>query len=355
MSRLFFRETVEPIITTHFPCLQYAAARLGRGSEVLGLDDEMSRDHDWGPRLTLFLQDEELEEYTSQLDRALRENLPHTFRGYSTHWSLPNEDHTWELIETMEGPINHRVEITSVRAFILDYLGFDITGELQTADWLTFPQQKLLGITTGEIFHDGIELGAVHEYFSWYPHDVWLYLLASVWQRIGQEEHLMGRAGEAGSEIGSSLIAARLVRDTMRLCFLMEKHYAPYAKWFGLAFSQLRCASKLTPILEKVLRARTWQDRDKWLAKTYEVSVKLFNALGVIPAIREQTTSFYKRPFQVIWGEKISDAIMQQIKDPAFKQIARRSPIGGIDLFSDNTDLLEEPSFQHILQKLFLI
>ena len=135
----------------------------------------------------------------------------------------------------------------------------------------------------------------------------------------------------------------------------MEKHYAPYAKWFGLAFSQLRCASKLTPILEKVLRARTWQDRDKWLAKTYEVSVKLFNALGLIPAIREQTTSFYKRPFQVIWGEKISDAIMQQIKDPAFKQIARRSPIGGIDLFSDNTDLLEEPSFQHILQKLFLI
>ena len=165
----------------------------------------------------------------------------------------------------------------------------------------------------------------------------------------------MGRAGEAGSEIGSALIAARLVRDVMRLCFLMEKHYAPYAKWFGLAFSQLRSASELTPILEKVLRARTWQARDKWLVKAYEISVKMFNALEIIPAVPDQTTPFYNRPFQVIWGEKISSAIMQQSKIHLLKQITRRSPVGGIDLFSDNTDLLEEPSFQHVLQKLFLI
>lgn len=354
LSGLFYREAVAPIITAKFPQLKYAAARLGHGSEVLGFDDEMSRDHDWGPRVTLFLSDDELETTKPQIDQVLRLNLPLQFLGYSTNWSSPRVDGTLQRIDLAKGPVNHRVEITSAHAFILDYLGFDLTGELQTTDWLTFPQQKLLGITTGEVFHDDVGLQDVREYFSWYPHEVWLYQLASAWQRIGQEEHLMGRAGEAGSEIGSALIAARLVRDVMRLCFLMEKHYAPYAKWFGLAFSKLRSASNLTPILEKVLRAKTWQARDKWLAKAYEVSAKMFNALGIIPAVSDQTTSFYNRPFRVIWGEKISSAIMQQVKAPAFKQITRRSPIGGIDLFSDNTDLLEEPSFQHVLQELFL-
>ena len=64
--------------------------------------------------------------------------------------------------------------------------------------------------------------------FKYYPRDVWLYLMASGWNRIGQEEHLMGRAGLAGDEIGSALIGSRLVRDLMRLCFLMEQQYAPY-------------------------------------------------------------------------------------------------------------------------------
>lgn len=46
LSRLFYREAVEPIIKPHFPYLKYAAARLGQGSEVMGYAYAMSRDHD---------------------------------------------------------------------------------------------------------------------------------------------------------------------------------------------------------------------------------------------------------------------------------------------------------------------
>jgi hypothetical protein len=73
----------------------------------------------------------------------------------------------------------------------------------------------------------------MRERLAYYPRDVWLYLLAAGWARIGQEEHLMGRAGTVGDEVGSALIGARLVRDIMRLAFIMERTYAPCAKWFA--------------------------------------------------------------------------------------------------------------------------
>lgn len=35
---------------------------------------------------------------------------------------------------------------------------------------------------------------------------------------------------------GSAVITARLARDLMRLCLLMDRRYPPYSKWLGTAF-----------------------------------------------------------------------------------------------------------------------
>ena len=125
---------------------------------------------------------------------------------------------------------------STLAGFFRHYIEFDISAEIEPTDWLTFGEQKLRTITAGEVFHDDLGLEAIRTRFAYYPRDVWLYMLASGWQRIGQEEHLMWRAGYVGDEIGSTIIAGRLVRDLMRLCFLMERQYAPYPKWFGTAF-----------------------------------------------------------------------------------------------------------------------
>lgn len=62
-----------------------------------------------------------------------------------------------------------------------------------------------------------------------------------------------------GDDLGSRLIAASLVRDLMKLCFLIEKTYAPYTKWFGTAFTKLRCAPELGSVFERVLSANSWR------------------------------------------------------------------------------------------------
>jgi len=241
LAEAFFREAVAPVLGSKYPGLEYAAALIGSGSEVLGFDTEMSVDHHWGPRAMLFLRPPDFDAHRPGIGTLLSHKLPHSFRGYPTNFSEPDpaDSGTQLLSPTTMGTVNHRVEMLTLAGFLDDYLGIEIDRELTPADWLTLPHQKLRSICAGRVFRDDLGLEAIRSRLAWYPDDVWLYVLASCWARIGQEEHLMGRAGLVGDDIGSALIAARLVRDVMRLAFLMERRYPPYAKWFGTAFTGL--------------------------------------------------------------------------------------------------------------------
>jgi hypothetical protein len=58
LSEQFYIEIVAPILKTHFPDVPYSAALIGWGSEVLGFDDDVSTDHNWGLRFQIFLSKE---------------------------------------------------------------------------------------------------------------------------------------------------------------------------------------------------------------------------------------------------------------------------------------------------------
>jgi hypothetical protein len=335
----FYAQIVRPLLEKHFPGVAYSAALLGDGSETLGYDTPMSRDHHWGPRVMLFVREAEIT-LAPQIHQMLAENLPYAFMGYSTHFTEPNPDDSGtQLLETIDsGPVNHRVSVQTPRSLLADHLGLDHAENLSPADWLSIPEQRLLTLTAGAVYHDGIGLEDLRRRFEYYPRDVWLYLLACGWARIGQEEHLMGRAGLVGDDVGSALIAARLVRDIMRLCFLMERRYAPYPKWFGTAFKKLDCGPELYPTLSKILAARSWRTRQKHLIPAYEFITHKHNSLGLTEQMPKTTTQFFGRPFQVIALHGFSAALRTQIVDPQFAVFPL---IGSIDQWSDNTDLLE--------------
>lgn len=82
LSRRFYFEVVKPLLDTKFPNLQYDAALIGPGSEVLGFDDQISTDHHFGPRLFIFLSDEDFLNYRDEIKVFLYNNLPYEFLRY---------------------------------------------------------------------------------------------------------------------------------------------------------------------------------------------------------------------------------------------------------------------------------
>jgi hypothetical protein len=352
LGRLFYEEVIKPILEADFADLRYSAALIGHGSEILGYDTERSTDHHWGPRVMLFLSEDDYARQQVAITKALRHKLPTRFRGYSTHFSGADNNGVQLLEDIDEGPVNHRVEIFTLRGFFLGELGFDPYHKPTMIDWLTFPEQKLLSLTAGQVYHDGLgELEALRATFSYYPHDLWLYLMAAQWVRIAQEEAFMGRCAEVGDELGSQIISGRLVRDMMKLCFLMERRYAPYNKWFGKAFSELQCAAELLPRLENICRSGDCDTREEYLSQAYSIVARMHNDLQITPPLSTEVSLYHGRPFKVIHGGRFAYALLSSITDEEVRTI--EVPIGAIDQFIDSTDVLENPVLCRKLTTLF--
>jgi Domain of unknown function (DUF4037) len=355
LSRIFYDEAVRPLLDQYFPHLAYTAGCFGYGSDVLGFDTEMSRDHDWGPTVHLILRERDLNK-ADDIREVMATRLPLEIRGYSTHFGQHTSDGTQVMNASTDGRINHRVHVLTLRQYMAQHLHWNIDHDLDAADWLSFPAQVLRCIQDGWIHHDSArEWTAIRAKLAWYPHDVWLYLLAASWKRISQEDHLMGRAGYVGDELGSHLIASRLVRDLMFLCFLQEKQYAPYPKWFGTAFQQLNCAADLTPILRRVQLGASWQMREAALCEAGEFVAHKHNALNITTPIPTTAAQFHDRPFRVLHSMGADTALLSAITDPQVRRLtALPALIGSIDQFSDSTDLRSYLAWRAKIRALYL-
>jgi Domain of unknown function (DUF4037) len=352
LSGLYYEEAVSPLMESSFPGLRHSAALIGYGSEVLGYDAARSTDHEWGPRLLLFLSEENYPGYAGRVVETLRHELPREFRGYPTHFGEPDEEGVRLAEERSSGPVEHKVEVHTVGGFFSAWTGLDPFEDWAPAEWLCVPQQRLLELTAGRVYHEGLgELGEARARLGYYPRDVWLYLLAAQWGRVGQQEAFVGRTGEAGDEHGSRLVAASLVRDLMGLCFLMEKKYAPYAKWFGTAFSRLECAPRLGPVLDAVLNADSWKEREGRLSEAYGVVSRMHNALGVTPPLSTGISRYHSRPYLVVHAGRFAAALRSAIEDPEVLSVPHKA--GSVDQICDSTDVLAHPGTYLKLRVLF--
>lgn len=318
-----YDEAVRPLLSRHFPGLTHTAALIGRGSEVLGFDTTRSTDHDWGPRLQLFLAESD---HADRISDLLAEELPTEIAGYSTHMPVVHANGV-RGPRPATGRLEHAVTVAELGSWLTGHLGFDPRGEITPDEWLATPTQVLAEVTGGAVFHDDLGLDSIRRRLSWYPDDVWRYVLACHWCRVEQEEAFVGRCGEVGDELGSAVVAARLVRQLMRLALLAARVYPPYSKWLGSAFARLPYATRLTPVLRDALAATDWHDRERHLVQALEAVATLSNDTGLTEPVDPHTRYFYERPYRVLHAERFVTALTDAITDPAL----RTRTVVGID------------------------
>lgn len=333
LARRFYDDAVAPIVTRVLgPDGEFAAALIGPGSEVLGFDSERSRDHDWGPRCQLFLTGAALERRDA-VEHALTAGLPAQYGGFATGFSAADGDHDRGMAGGT-GELTHRVEVLALVNWWRDWSGQAPGDPPSTTGWLALPTQRLAELTAGAVFHDGAgRLTAARRSLTWYPDDVWRYVLACSWRRIAEEQPFVGRCAEVGDDLGSALLAGRIARDVMRLWLLLERRYPPYSKWLGSAFAAVPGAAGVALALLTAVSAVDYPTREDALIQALRATIDRQNAVVLCRPVPPGPSRFHTRPYLVIDADAAAAVLLDAITDPELKG---RTARGAIDAVTDN-------------------
>ncbi len=243
LSRAFYESYGAPLLHEQFPEQEglVAVGLLGSGSECLGFDDEVSRDHDFEPGFCLLLPGEDvIDRRTAFLLERAYAKLPKAFMGFKRSAVVP------------VGGARHGVLRTA--DFFTEKVGAP-DGILTMDQWLKLPQQALLEATAGEIFRDDLgEVTAIRTALSAMPEDVRRKRLAGhllIMAQAGQYNYL--RCLRHGEPAAGQLAVNEFVKSCIEVVFLLNKAYAPYYKWSFRALRRLPKLSLTAETLEYLL------------------------------------------------------------------------------------------------------
>ena len=243
LSRAFYEEYGAPMLREQFPAAErlIAVGLVGSGSECLGFDDEISRDHDFEPGFCLLLPDESvLDRRTAFLMERAYAKLPREFMGFRRSAVAP------------VGGARHGVLRTA--DFFREKVGAP-DGVLTVDQWLKLPQQSLLEATAGAVFRDDLgEVSAIRAALSRMPEDVRKKRLAGhllLMAQAGQYNYL--RCLKHGEPAAAQLAVNEFVKSCIQVVFLLNRTYAPYYKWSFRALRRLDRLALTAETLEYLL------------------------------------------------------------------------------------------------------
>lgn len=239
----YYKQYGAPMLREEFPELEgiVAVGLCGSGSECMGYDDELSKDHDFEPGFIVFLPPEEVVDrrLAFRLERAY-DKLPNEFMGLKR-----NKDVSFDT---------GRHGVVRAADFFRSKVG-DPDGDLTQEQWMTIPEQYLAEVTNGKIFRDDLGLVTdIRKKLAYFPEDVRLKKLAAALMLAEQAssynyERLLSRGDTAGAQ----LAICEYVKEVLTVIFLLKKQYKPFYKWQFRALNEMPEFAPLKEDLESLL------------------------------------------------------------------------------------------------------
>ena len=305
----------------------------------------------WGPRFYLFLSNEDIAR-KDEIMAVFSQTFPYEFCGYSVNFSAPdpNDNGVRHPEKITSGPVSPLLFIYTVEGYLEKYLGTSDFDRLSAADWLSFSEHKLLSLTCGKLFEDQLDIGKTLEKLRFYPEAVRLYLIASNWSLIAEEQAFMKRCSDVGDEIGSVLVCGRIAERLMRLCFLYCGKYAPYSKWFGTGFAHLLVDNAIKQALRNAVTAADIETREDSLVLAQHLVAELHNTMGITDPVSTEIVPYFGRNIKVIFCDSIAEAVQEKLRGTELEHLPL---IGSLSEVAEMTVLSDDPAHRERVKKLY--
>lgn len=238
LAEEYFEQFGRPLIEKNFPKYnsRIAAGLVGAGSECLGFDDAISRDHDWGPAFCLWITDDDFKLFGDELHRVYT-NLPQSHNEYGPRIASPGEE--W------------RVGVIPIRTFYARVTGL-VAPPSTNDEWLRVPEHSFASAVNGKVFTDPLgEFSQWREAISaYYPEDVRLKKIASRCITIAQSgQYNFVRSSKRQERFGAEFAITEFCNDVLSMTFLLNRSFTPFYKWRHRAVGSL-------PILGKEIQQK---------------------------------------------------------------------------------------------------
>lgn len=256
-NRRFYDLYVADLIHTRFAEYEnrIAVGIAGEGSDCFGYDDEISRDHDFGTGVCLWVTKEDMNRFGYMLSIAYNELVDSAERSFFTE------------------RLRERRGVSTIHDFYSDILHIDCDTEhctMSDENWRRLDHTCLKTAVNGEVFRDDLgEFTAFRNLLlGYYPDSVWR-------SRIAEQLHAYASALQvnyARCMSRKDIVAAELCRSkglssAMELFFLLKREYPPYYKWTFRALSELDQEGLFTEKIQELASERI--NPDAWLSTRY--------------------------------------------------------------------------------------
>jgi hypothetical protein len=302
VSRLFCSEWLLPFIDREFPGLRSHIA-VGRfmGSDAIGADDELSRDHNWGPTVEIYVDDEypiRDEELAARLNSAAPIDFRETRRqgGQDTAVTLKR---TRALIQNIFGRIPSEPREWLCRTARIE--------EIESA---------LYFLRHGALFHDGSgQLTALRARYHSYPDDIHRLRLATCFYDIAHygEYNFVWRLVERNDALAMQLALAQFTQAVLRLHFYLDRDFAPYWKWLPHEFKRRGYAPQIYNHLLS-LPGRTPGNQSAAIQSICDALRARLVSDGVVPGD-------LANPHNVPWFFRFREEVLGTVTDPEIRKL----------------------------------